>query len=116
MGSGSKEFGLRFRVDPGANAHDGPSAPAQDLFLEAAATKRVAQHDYFRSRMSELSIRCRGGKLEVLGRLPSFYLKQVLQTCLRELPGIEGIENRVLVVSASGLSSPPVTSAPEVEG
>ena len=113
MRSGGADFGRRFRVDPGETGLGGPSGPAQDLFLEGAARRRVAQHDYFRSRMEELSIRCRDGSLEVEGRLPSFYLKQVLQTCLREVPGVDRIENRVRVVSASGLSSAPAAGVVE---
>jgi hypothetical protein len=37
--------------------------------------------------------------------LPSFYLKQVLQTLLRDLDGVTRIANRVDVVSPTGLSS-----------
>lgn len=113
MRSGGEDFGRRFRVDPGATGCGGPSGPAQDLFLEDAARRRVAEHDYFRSRIGELSICCRHGKLEVRGRLPSFYLKQVLQTCLLEVPGVDRIENRVRVVSPNGLSSTPVPGAVE---
>jgi len=41
------------------------------------------------------------------GRVPSFYLKQILQTWLRRLDGVEQIDNQVDVVSATGLSSEP---------
>ena len=39
------------------------------------------------------------------GRLPSFYLKQVLQTLLRDIEGIKLIDNQVDVISSTGLSS-----------
>jgi hypothetical protein len=45
------------------------------------------------------------GMLVLRGRLPSFYLKQVLQTLLRDVEGVDRIDNRVDVVSATGLSS-----------
>jgi hypothetical protein len=43
--------------------------------------------------------------LTLHGNVPSFYLKQVLQSILKDVPGIERIDNRVDVVSAAGLSS-----------
>ena len=39
------------------------------------------------------------------GRLPSFYLKQVLQTIMKNVPGVTHIVNQVDVVSPRGLSS-----------
>ena len=44
-------------------------------------------------------------RLVLRGRVPSFYLKQVLQTLLRDLTCVAQIDNRVDVVSSSGLSS-----------
>jgi hypothetical protein len=37
--------------------------------------------------------------------VPSFYLKHVLQGLLKNLEGVERIDNRVAVVSPAGLSS-----------
>jgi osmotically-inducible protein OsmY len=45
------------------------------------------------------------GVLTLRGRVPSFYLKQMAQTVLANLEGVERIDNRVDVVSARGLSS-----------
>jgi hypothetical protein len=47
------------------------------------------------------------GVLTLRGRVPSYYLKQILQTWLRKLDGVQQIENEVDVVSACGLSSEP---------
>ena len=47
------------------------------------------------------------GVLTLRGRLPTFYLKQILQSFLRDLAGVEQIDNQVDVVSATGLSSEP---------
>ncbi len=43
--------------------------------------------------------------LTVRGRVPSFHLKQLLQSVLGKLKGVQRIDNRVDVVSSSGLSS-----------
>src|SRR5262245_36492767 len=47
------------------------------------------------------------GVLTLRGRVPSYYLKQILQTWLRRLDGVQQIENQVDVVNATGLSSEP---------
>ena len=39
--------------------------------------------------------------------VPTFYLKQILQTWLRKLDSVKQIDNQVDVVSATGLSSEP---------
>jgi hypothetical protein len=41
----------------------------------------------------------------VRGAVPSFYLKQILQTVLMGLEGVALINNQVNVVSSEGLSS-----------
>ena len=43
--------------------------------------------------------------LTVRGCVPTFYLKQVLQTMLKELNGVGRVDNQVDVVCSSGLSS-----------
>ena len=52
-------------------------------------------------------IRCtfQDGVLTLHGSVPSFYLKQVLQSILKDMPGVARIDNRVEVISAAGLSS-----------
>jgi hypothetical protein len=47
------------------------------------------------------------GVLTLRGRVPTFYLKQMLQTFLRDLAGVEQIDNQVDVVTAVGLSTEP---------
>jgi hypothetical protein len=46
----------------------------------------------------------RDGVLIIRGRVPSFYLKQVLQTALREVDGVRQVDNRVQVASPTGLT------------
>jgi hypothetical protein len=36
--------------------------------------------------------------------VPTFYLKQVLQCVLRDVEGVRGIDNQVVVISSQGLS------------
>jgi hypothetical protein len=45
------------------------------------------------------------GVLLLRGRVPTFYLKQMLQSWLKDLDGVSRIDNQVDVVSATGLSS-----------
>jgi hypothetical protein len=70
-----------------------------------AARRIVANSPYFRGRADTFEFFQYDRVLLVRGQVPSFYLKQVLQTLLRELPGVERVDDRVTVVSASGLSS-----------
>jgi hypothetical protein len=56
---------------------------------------------YFRDVECEFA----DGVLTLRGRVPTFYLKQVLQARLSELDGVAEIRNHVDVVSSSGLSS-----------
>ncbi len=53
----------------------------------------------------EVTFHCSNGVLTIRGRLTSFYLKQVLQTLLRDLDGVNQINNQVDVVGSTGLSS-----------
>ena len=50
------------------------------------------------------------GRLTLSGCLPSFYMKQMLQTILRDIEHVTQIVNNVAVVSATGLSSEPAKS------
>lgn len=45
------------------------------------------------------------GTLTLEGCVPSFYLKQILQTMLRDIEHVERLLNEVDVVSSTGLSS-----------
>ena len=76
-----------------------------DRTIVHQATTHLAQHVHFRCHLESLEMNCREGRLDVEGQLPSFYLKQVLQTILRDVPGVKQVNNRVSVVSSTGLSS-----------
>ncbi len=69
------------------------------------ARSRLAQSCHFTRHWREIDCDFRGGILTLRGCVPSFYLKQVLQSILRDIPGVQRIDNRVDVISSAGLSS-----------
>lgn len=76
-----------------------------EILVVSRARDQLQRHEHFRSRGDSIDIDCKEGLLVLEGRVPSFYLKQVLQTVLRGLPGVRQIINQVDVVSPTGLSS-----------
>jgi hypothetical protein len=66
---------------------------------------RLSQSCHFTRHWREINCEYREGVLILRGRLPTFYLKQVLQSILKDLLGVRRVDNRVDVVSAAGLSS-----------
>ena len=73
--------------------------------VELLARRRLAEKCTYAFCFNQVTFSYSQGILTLEGRLPSFYLKQVLQTLLRDLDGVTRIDNRVDVVSATGLSS-----------
>ena len=60
---------------------------------------------HFTRHWREITCQYKDGVLILRGNVPSFYLKQVLQSILKDTPGVRRIDNRVDVISAAGLSS-----------
>ena len=54
---------------------------------------------------TDLSLQCSKNVLVIRGRVPTFYLKQLLQDALKQVDGVRRIDNRVEVVAFEGLSS-----------
>jgi hypothetical protein len=71
----------------------------------SAARRRLAEQCPYAYYFRHVGLEYAAGVLTLTGRLPSFYMKQVLQSLLRNLEGVKLIDNRVDVVSATGLSS-----------
>lgn len=69
------------------------------------ARELLARHDHFRGRANTFDMCECDGVLLVRGQVPSFYLKQLLQSALEGVAGVWRLENRVDVVSPDGLSS-----------
>lgn len=72
---------------------DGASERTESI--QRRAIRQIEEHPLFRGRAKLLNVSFESGTLTIDGRLPSFYLKQVLQETLRDLDGIEQINNRV---------------------
>jgi hypothetical protein len=71
----------------------------------ALAKQRVSQGCPYSFYFRDVTFDCHGGILTLRGRVPTFYLKQILQTLLRNIDGVVRIDNQVDVVSGAGLSS-----------
>jgi hypothetical protein len=61
--------------------------------------ERLAIHPHFRGRASLLSIELVAETIVLSGRLPSYYLKQLLVEAIRAVPGVVDIEDHVNVLS-----------------
>jgi hypothetical protein len=73
--------------------------------VEQNATRALDAHPHFRGRTKTVRIECRHDTLTITGRLPSFYLKQLLQETLRRVDGVDRIDNRVDVICCGAASS-----------
>jgi hypothetical protein len=69
--------------------------------VEQSARSRLANPAYYGRWFERISVQFSDGVLTLRGRLPTFYLKQVLQTLLRNLEGVERIDNRVEVTNSA---------------
>jgi hypothetical protein len=73
--------------------------------VEELACRRLSVESPYLFYFMKITCHYENGVLTLRGQLPTFYLKQVLQTRLCGLDEVECIDNQVDVVSASGLSS-----------
>ena len=83
------------------------SGTASNRDVMAVAQDRLASSGYFGTHFKEIACDFTNGVLTIRGRVPTFYLKQILQEVLRDVDGVSRIDNQVNVVSATGLSSIP---------
>jgi hypothetical protein len=73
--------------------------------LSTLARQHLEHHPHFRGRVNDVYIEHRDRTLVLKGRLPTFYLKQLVQEAVRHVPGVHQIRNLIDVVSADGVSS-----------
>jgi hypothetical protein len=73
--------------------------------LTDLARRKLEQHPHFHGHTNDVHIAQRGTTLCLTGRLPSFYLKQLVQEALLRLPGVREIDNGIDVVNPAGVSS-----------
>ena len=85
---------------------DRPTNPNRERpNLCGIARSYLESHPHFRGRVNEVAISQEGRTLLLTGRLPSFYLKQLVQEAVRHVPGVQNVRNMIDVVSAEGISS-----------
>ncbi len=83
-----------------------PLTAAREKFdLVSLACEHLERHPHFRGRLGDVSIEQNGRNLYLTGRLPTFYLKQLVQEAVRHVPGVQFVYNQIDVVSAEGISS-----------
>jgi len=83
-----------------------PTPKTRDrIDLSTLARQRLERHPHFRGRVGGVQIKHDGRNLYLSGRLPSFYLKQLVQEAVRHIPGVDFVYNEIDVVSAEGISS-----------
>lgn len=73
--------------------------------IERSARQWVADNCPYQFYFRNVEYCFYSGVLTLRGRVPTFYLKQILQAVLVKLPQVARIDNRVEVVSSVGLSS-----------
>jgi hypothetical protein len=73
--------------------------------IELRAHELLSRHHHFRGRAGNFEYEFQEHVLIVRGRVPTFYLKQLLQTVLKDVDGVSWIDNQVDVVSSYGMSS-----------
>ncbi|MGO8744546.1 MAG: BON domain-containing protein [Thermoguttaceae bacterium] len=57
--------------------------------------EQLEDHPHFRGRTHLLQIEATGGSIVVSGRLPTYYLKQLLQEVIKAIPDVAGVDNCV---------------------
>jgi len=73
--------------------------------LSTLARRHLEHHPHFRGRVSDVFIEHRGRTLLLTGKLPTFYLKQLVQEAVRHVPGVQHVRNLIDVVNPIGVSS-----------
>ena len=88
--------------------HEAVSArSARHMKVEQLAFDLIDTHSHFHRRASRFDFQCSDDILIVRGHVPTIYLKQLLNSVLRELDGVCTVDNQVQVASSHGLSDLP---------
>jgi hypothetical protein len=82
-----------------------PLSSHAEVSITERATRELEQSCPYAWCFRDVDYELDAGVLRLEGSVSSFYLKQLLQTFLKELDGVERIDNRVDVVNSQGLSS-----------
>ena len=73
--------------------------------VERLACRRLTEDSPHAFYLRDITCQYDSGMLTVRGRVPTFYLKQIITSRLREMAGVSRLRNEVDVVNAAGLSS-----------
>ena len=65
----------------------------------------IARDAHFRGRADTFEFECNANVLVIRGCVPTFYLKQLLQDALKQLEGVQRIDNLVDVFVPEALRS-----------
>jgi hypothetical protein len=71
--------------------------------IERRAYDIIDAHPHFHGRAARFELTCGKDVLVVRGMVRTFYLKQMLQTVLKDVCGVGRIDNQVTVMSDYGL-------------
>ena len=82
---------------------EGDTADGQAI--KQLAYRRLTENCPYQFCFRGISCHYAAGVLTLRGRVPTFYLKQVITSRLRELAGVSRLQNEVDVVNAAGLSN-----------
>ena len=84
--------------------HDDVQSPSDESLIDLA--RRSIEASRLRPWSQRLKVCCHDGNVTLSGHLPSFYLKQVLQTIVINLPGVLAVDNGVHVSTSSAPLAP----------
>ncbi len=74
------------------------SPPAAETMVAEIARQRLRQSPY--PILRRIHCRYHAGVLMLTGEVPTFYMKQIAQTLVRDVEQVEQIENRLIVDSS----------------
>jgi hypothetical protein len=74
--------------------------------MEQRARALVEAHSHFVGRARLFEFQFSDDVLVVRGNVPTFYLKQILQSVLKDLDGVRWIDNQVSVISSGSPIGP----------
>jgi osmotically-inducible protein OsmY len=73
-------------------------AELSNTVIESSIRDSLEQHPHFRGRAALLQVESVEGMVILSGRLPSLYLKQLLQEAVGRIHGVVDIDNQVFVM------------------
>ena len=73
--------------------------------VERLAYRRLTENCSYSFYFRDITCQYDSGTLTVRGRVPTYFLKQIVTSRLRDMTGVSCLQNEVDVVNAKGLSS-----------